>query len=194
MVKRTMQSLSYGLSTPNDLLEKMKYDGNKIGQDIHPYDVFNFILTSASLNEWILKYYENQMDPALREAIHSCKKLDGFPNETTMWIKDVSCVPNTGWDIRKQIQDCIQICHQVCNASKHFNWTTEKNKTKISSIEKKPVIKDYYQYFFTKVGPGVYIEYDGVHYCITQIRDILIQFYAGLLPFLENRRQVDIDS
>ena len=43
------------------------------------------------------------------------------------------------------------------------------------------------QYFFTKIGPGVYIEFNGIYYCITQIRDILIQFYEGLIPYLESK-------
>jgi len=187
MGKRSMNSLSYGLCKPHDLLEKMKHDGLRIGDKPHPYDVFNFIITSASLNEWIPKYYENEIDPKLKATIKECKDTNGFPNETLAWINDVSCIPNTHFDIRIQILECILICRHTSNASKHYNWARE-DKSNITAIEKQPEIKDYYQYFFTKTGPGLYVEYNDTYYCITQVRDILIQFYEGLLLLHEKKK------
>lgn len=191
MTNQTMHTLSYGLSKPYDLLEKMKYDGSKIKPEFNPYDIFNFIVTAAALNDWIIKYYKDQIGDELKEAIYfngkNNGKIDGFPKDTLEWIKDVSNIPNIDFDLRIQIQDCIQICNHVCNASKHFNW----NDTRITSIEEEPIVKNWYQYHFSKCEPGIYIEYNEIHYCITQVRDILIQFYTGLILFFENQKSAN---
>lgn len=187
MSKRSMENLSYGLNNPNDLLEKMKFDGSKIDEEPHPYDVFNFMITSACLNEWITKYYIDELDPKLIATIIDCKNTDGFPQETLEWIADLSCITNTHFDIKVQILECILICRHTCNASKHYNWARE-DKSKITAIEKQPEIKSWYQWYFTKRGHGLYVEYNDTYYCITQVRDILIQFYEGLLLFLDKKR------
>jgi hypothetical protein len=184
-----MQLLTYGISHPLDLLDKMIHDGNKIEPDFNKYDVFNFIVTTAVLNEWIDKYYKFKKGSKIKSAIHgaSISNIEGFPVETLTWIQNTSCFPNPENNLKKQIQECIIICHYTCNASKHFHWNMDKNK-QITAIEPEPKIKDWYQFFFTKTGPGVYIEYNNIYYCITQIRDILIQFYSGLIPYLEKRK------
>lgn len=184
MVKnKTMSILSYGICNPYDLLNKMKHDGKKIEPEFHRYDIFNFIITSAVLGEWIGQYYgiKNKIDSTIKG-----NNNEWFPEETISWIKDHSNIPNPHYDLREQIQNSMQICHHICNASKHFKWKKTKI-TKITSIDKTPIIKGWYQYFFTKIGPGVYIEFNGIYYCITQIRDILIQFYEGLIPYLESK-------
>lgn len=185
---KTLTDLSYGLSTPSDLLIKMKSDGQKIEPDYDKYNIFNFIVTAAVLNEWIMKYYNIDENSLLFKAVRSCCKdeINEFPKDTTLWIIDTSCLPNDEYDLRVQIQECISICHHVSNASKHFHWQMSKGP-KITAIEKEPEIKDEYQWMFTKCGPGLYIEYDKAYYCITQIRDILIQFYSGFISYLEDK-------
>ena len=53
MTRNTLATLSYGISTPEELFEKLKADGVRLTAQPHPHDVFNFVITSAVLNEWI---------------------------------------------------------------------------------------------------------------------------------------------
>lgn len=70
MTTNTMTDISYGISKPQDLLKKLKHDGNKIGTNPHKYDLFNFFVTAAVLNEWIRKYYNDVLTPELKRAPH----------------------------------------------------------------------------------------------------------------------------
>jgi hypothetical protein len=79
----------------------------------------------------------------------------------------------------------LNINHYIYTASKHFIWFKQSG---ILAIDKEPKIKNWYQYFFTEIGPGVYIEYKDMYYSIQQIRAILIQFYQGLIPYLEKKK------
>ena len=49
---RTMRALSYGICSPNDLLEKLRLDAAKLIDIPAPYDIYNFIVTAAVLAEW----------------------------------------------------------------------------------------------------------------------------------------------
>lgn len=60
MPASTLASLSYGISTPAELFEKLKMDGDRLTEHPHPHDVFNFIITSAVLNEWIRKTHKSE--------------------------------------------------------------------------------------------------------------------------------------
>lgn len=45
MPSSTLAALSYGISTPEELFEKLIADGNRLTENPHPHDVFNFIIT-----------------------------------------------------------------------------------------------------------------------------------------------------
>lgn len=176
-----MNNLSYGLNDPSDLLKKLKHDAEHIEPEFHPYSIFNFVLTSACLNEWIIKYYRSIIPNELSTGLDP-RNDNNLPNDTEKLISDSSCLPNRGHRILPQVKDCICICSLVANASKHFHWHKG-----IESIGSEPIINSWYKYYFTRTGPGIYIEYKGANYCITQIRDILVQFYSNLLPYIENK-------
>lgn len=196
---QTMKNLSYGISKPNDLMDKLIYDWSILSnllekmesdeklndEKILSFSIFNFIITLAVLSEWIKKYYKKCINENFMKAMAGDDTFfESFPEETLSWISEKSQITNPHYDIRKQIINCLNICHHTCNASKHFHWHRSSN---ISAIEKEPVVKNWYEYFFTEIGPGIYIEYNEMYYSIHQIKTILIQFYEGLIPHLERK-------
>lgn len=38
-----MKRITFGIDSPKDLLEKLRFDGDRLEADILPYDVFNFL-------------------------------------------------------------------------------------------------------------------------------------------------------
>ena len=176
-----MTEISYGISKPHDLLEKLKHDGNKIMTNPHKYDLFNFFVTAAVLNEWLRKYYENEISQELKEALLGIN-MEGLPIESCSWVVDKRCLPSKTCDLRYYIIDTMIICRGTANASKHYHWYRDSG---ISAIEETPLIKDWYQYFFTSTEPGIFIECNGRYYTIYQVKMILTQFYDGLLVFLD---------
>lgn len=172
----------YGLNHPQQLLDKMKRDGAKLEPNYEWADVFNFIVTTAVLNEWVIKFYE--IKGVLSETLKAAR-VDGYPEVFEKWFIDKTCFPNKYLDLREQVRDCLSICFHTCNASKHYHWKRSDDDSLPKTIEREPQIKDWYQYFFTKVGPGLFVEINGRYYSMTQIRDILIPFYEGLLGYLD---------
>lgn len=75
--KRTMRNLSYGIRHPLELFSKLIKDSDKINESTYPYnlhDVFNFLVTSAVLAEWIQQFYssKNSPDPfSLKENVQN---------------------------------------------------------------------------------------------------------------------------
>lgn len=182
MVSSTMSTLSYGITNPTNLLSKLMADASKIAAVPHPHDTFNFLITAAVLSEWIAKYYPNNSAvKSIKSALEN-KDWTKLPNETLSWIANSECLPNNGCDPRLHVWNATRICWHTANASKHFQWCSSSN---IAAIEDTPNIKDWYQYFFTSTTPGLYIEYDKEYYSIEQIRDIVVQFYCGLLSHIE---------
>lgn len=173
----------YGLNHPRQLLDKMKGDGQKLEPDYNWTNVFNFVVTASVLKDWAENYY-NLKGSSLGRCLQG-KAINGYPEFAHKWFIDKSCFPNTEYELMEQVRDCLNICRHVCNASKHYNWVLREDDTVPTSIGRDPVIADYYQYFFTKTGPGLFVEIENQNYCITQIRDILCQFYDGLIGYLE---------
>ena len=183
MTKSTMRYLSYGLEKPRDLLQKLTLDARKLTTAPDPHDVFNFIVTAAVLNEWITKYYPaNPMVIAVNKA-RTDKDISHLPLDAVLWITDHSCLPNLGCDVRRHVLNAMSICWETANASKHYLWIMG---TDVTAIRANPVIKNWYQFFFTSRVPDLYIEYAGEHYGLSQMQGILVQFYAGLLSYIED--------
>lgn len=181
--KKTMRKLSYGIQQPSELFEKLKWDAEKLTPSPHPYDVFNFILTSATLAEWIQKYYVTDSGIGIFFKPKSGSEHWELPSLSSQWIYDASCLPNKLSDNRRHISNALSICSHVANASKHFHWN---DGGEIESIGENPSICNWYQYFFTSVDSDLYFEFKGENYGLQQIRGILIQFYAGLITYLES--------
>jgi hypothetical protein len=176
----------YGLNYPRQLLEKMKIDGGSLEPNFEWTDVFNFVVTAAVLNEWVIKFYE--LKGTLVECLKA-ERVDGYPEPFERWFVDKSCFPNKNFDLKEQVRDCLSICFHVCNASKHYHWRRSGDSHGPTTIERDPQVKDWYQYFFTKAGPGLFVKINDRYYSMTQIRDILIPFYEGLLEYLDRGEQ-----
>ena len=181
MPKATMNEISYGINKPQDLLNKLVLDGEKVDANPHPYDMFNFFVTAAVLNEWVVKYYSGAIVQGIKDALND-NVAEKLPVETSSWVVDKKCLPNTGCDVRRHVFNAMRICWSTANASKHYHWTKSSG---VSAIEDSPKIKGWYQYFFTSTEPGIYIEFAGEYYTLLQIKQILTQFYSGLLSYLD---------
>lgn len=179
--KLTMSEISYGIETPSDLLEKLHLDGEKIGQVADKFDLFNFFITAASLYEWTVEHHKSHA--SIRNIIDAVKNKDSglFPAETASWIANLDCVPNRHCDLRRHVWNSIQICRQTANASKHYHWCSRSD---VQAIEESPQVKTWYQHLTTSRMPGVFIEYAGEYYTVAQIKEILLQFYDGLLQHI----------
>ena len=188
-VKRTMEELSYGLEQPRDLLEKLKWEADKLGESPHAYDVFNFIVTAAVLAEWIQQAYSSNLlsDPFAAPKKNQNKYQEDWliPRRAAQWVNDTSYLPNPHLDICHHIGNVLSICVHIANASKHFNWNDGRS---ITTIGEKPQISNWYQWTFTSRLPDLYVEYKGENYGLRQIKGILLQFYTGLIHYLENQK------
>lgn len=181
--ERTMAHLSYGIECPRDLLRKLEWDAEKLSESPHPYDVFNFMLTAAALAEWIQKFYSSDTAPEPFAVPIKDRPSWLLPRTAAQWIVDTNCVPNTQGGILRDIANALSICRHIANASKHFYWNDQRN---VSAIGRDPPIRDFYAYCFTSTAPDLYVSYQNENYGLQQIKDILLQFYAGQIAYLES--------
>jgi len=183
MSKKTMMEMHYGIKNPRDLLGKFIFDAGKISERPHKYDLFNFVLTSAALSEWIGKFYEESISSDLTDFMLGKPEKCPFI-EADVWINDKSCVPNPAQGVRRHICNAIQICRNVANANKHFGW-----RPCIKSISEEPMINDWYAFFYAPRGVGLFVNYEGEYYSVIQIKEILVQFYPRLIEYLESSQE-----
>jgi len=180
---KTMEHLSYGIANPKELLSKLKHDAEKLDAAPHPYDVFNFIITAAVLSEWIQKFYLSENSPQPFSEPTKKRKSWLIPDLSIKWIADLSCVPNPDNGVKRHIENVLSICAHTANASKHFHW---RDKNSINTISQDPPIRDWYDYFFTSTDPDLYLDFQGENYGLQQIKGIILQFYSGLIEYLED--------
>lgn len=179
MGTRTMACLSYGFSAPLDLLEKLRRDGAKLRPTPDADDVFNFLVTSAALYEWAGKFYANdELVREIRIAVGRHGGWEKLPTETISWIRDARCLPNRHCDVRRHIFNALRICGHTASASKHFQWEGD-----VRSIQQEPIVENWYDYYHTSLRQDLYVKYRDEVYGLSQIRDILLQFYDGLLAY-----------
>ena len=178
MPSSTLAALSYGISTPEELFEKLIADGNRLTENPHPHDVFNFIITSAVLNEWIRKAHKFQ--PGVEDFIKAldADKWELLPADTSNWIVKRSRILETGPDVRYHVLNILQLAWHTANASKHFHWTSS---SQVTDIQNKPIVRGWYQYFFTSRKPDLYVEYKKHSYGLSEIQSVLVQFFGGFL-------------
>lgn len=179
--QRTMQVVSYGFSRPKDLFEKLKRDAAKLNSQPSPDDVFNFLVTAASLYDWVRKFYNNSAVVGRIAAAIKDRKWQTFPEAHEPWLADRAYVPNDHLDERHHIINALRICWETAGASKHFYW-----EGYVRDVQPAPIVLDWYQYFFTSTKPDLYVDYDGEVYGLSQIRSIVLQFYEQLLAVVDN--------
>ncbi|MET2736291.1 hypothetical protein ABXT16_12670, partial [Staphylococcus epidermidis] len=77
--------ITFGIDSPKDLLEKLKFDAERFESEIKPYDVFNFFITASVLYEWITKHYpDSQFVSNLAMAVKNNKGLE-IPDIALTW-------------------------------------------------------------------------------------------------------------
>lgn len=174
---RTMAKISYGISTPKDLLEKLKQDATELTYPYNPYHIFNFIITAYSLSEWIEKRYESFKNGADEFKVGGKDikswKLPDIANE---WI-DTHFLP-TGTNYKFHIKDALSICNHTANASKHYHW---EDSGCIKAISENPLVSNWYQYNFQARTHDLFVNIDHRTYSFDQIKNIVVQFYSGLI-------------
>lgn len=178
-----MADLSYGFSTPEDLLAKLRRDGAKLTAEPNPDDVFNFLVTAATLNEWVRKVFRGNVLLDATWLALSGGRWSDLPIEIGEWVGDRSSVPNKHCDIRRHIMNVLALCWDIAGASKHFYW-----QGGVKDLQPNPIVGDWYQYFFTSRAPDLYMNFEGEVYGLSQVRDIVLQFYKGALA--EGRRKI----
>lgn len=181
-----MERIAFGIDSPKELFEKLRFEAGRLDDEIHPYDVFNFFITASVLYEWVKKHYKNSnFVKSITSAITEEKALL-IPELTLEWIEDSGCIPNNARDFRFDIFNVLSACNYTANASKHYHWF---KSNPVTAVETEPQIKDWYQYFFTSVEPSLYIEINSQYYNLCQIKEILLQYYLGLLNYLESKNE-----
>lgn len=96
---------------------------------------------------------------------------------------DLKCVPNPYNGIQRHIANVLSVCTHTANASKHFHWN---DNSSVNMISQDPPINNYYNWCFTSTAPDLYLDFQGEHYGLQQIKGILLQFYSGLIEYLES--------
>jgi hypothetical protein len=175
----TIESISYGITTPEHLLAKLKADGERLTANPDPYDVFNFIITGQVLSEWIKKFYRHIPDvqnfsKALAENNNNWELL---PKNTSDWILDRPIILTTGPDIRFHVLNILHLNWEIGNASKHFH----RRGKRVNEIQREPIVSNAFDYCFTSCAPDLYVKCDGCVYGLSEIRSVLIQFFDGFL-------------
>lgn len=179
-----MKRIAFGIDSPNELLGKLRFEGQRLDNEIHPYDVFNFFITASILYEWIQKHYKNCA--FVDNLVLAVKEENALliPTLALDWIIDKNCIPNNARDFRFDILNVVNVCWFTANASKHYHWY---KTNPVTAVETEPQIKNLYQYFFTSVEPSLYIEINEQYYNLKQIKDIILQFYSGFIAYLESK-------
>jgi hypothetical protein len=172
---KNMGVISYGIKNPSELLEKLLCDADSLVYPYDPHKIFNFFITAYSLSEWIEKYYcSKNRSQSYKAAERKVSWL--IPDEAINWINHDS-LP-TGTNHKLHIQDALSICNHSANASKHYNW---QDSGSIKAFEENPDITNFYQYFFTSRTPDLYVDIKGRKYSLTQIKNIVTQFFTKLI-------------
>jgi hypothetical protein len=92
-------SLTYGLQTARDLLEKLRRDAKLLDDEVSSDRFFNFVITGYSLIKWVEK------DPSVPVSAKTKPEIDGLYKNH--WLK---------------------VCGDIANASKHFTLDLKKRK------------------------------------------------------------------
>jgi hypothetical protein len=90
-------SLTYGIQTARDLLEKLRRDSKLLDDEVLSDRFFNFVITGYSLIQWVEK------DPSVPESAKATPEIDSLYGNH--WLK---------------------VCGDIATASKHFILTQRK--------------------------------------------------------------------
>lgn len=176
--KKTMATISYGISKPKDLLEKLKQDANELNHPYNPYHIFNFIITAYSLSQWVESYYCSKTRVDAFNVGKNDSKSWMLPNIAEHWIDTHFLPTGTGTNYKFHIKDALSICNHSANASKHYHW---QDSGSIKAISENPLVSDWYQYTYQSRAPDLFVNVDDRTYSFNQIKNIVVQFYSGLI-------------
>lgn len=101
-------SLTYGLKTAKDLLDKLRRDAKMLDDEVSSDRFFNFVITGYSLIEWVMK------DPSVpQSAKTTSEKANLYKNQ---WLK---------------------VCGDIADASKHFTLDLNRQKKLLLQMPKR---------------------------------------------------------
>ncbi len=193
--KLKISELSYGISTPQDLLNKLLRDAEKAQNTHHPDDLFNFFITVAALREWVIELYPKDLWKInflaeILAALESTKRhkdeLINLPEGVSDWINNHELLSNLNINFTFHITCMIDLCHATYNASKHIEWRLNRIP---ESFESQANIDGWYQYYTTPLDQededNLFINYQGHKYTFRQLAIVLPQFYTGLINYIE---------
>ncbi len=140
----------YGISSCQDMFKKLHHEGDRLSEECHPYDCFNFFVTAWHLNnEWI--------DKDVNRPTLSLEKRGRASKEMKKLIKGFK---------------------DLANGSKHMLLNPGNYKRKVVKNAHSPVIGDWRSYFSNK--PEVYISVGDSTYSMWDIRYIAIHYFTWI--------------
>lgn len=181
-----------GISTPRDLILKLQYELDKIKIERNDYDIFNFIITSAILSEWIPKHYK-EIDDAknYKTAVTSNNSWNLLPKKSEDWIPEFNHHLNSGPEIRYHIVNAIRLAWQITNASKHYEW---RSSSQVTEIQKNPIVRNWHQWTFSSRNLDIYFEFEGHSYSFSEIQHLILNFHKNFVDFLDRKKDLASQS
>lgn len=141
-----------GIDSCTDLYEKLKFEGERLGQEWHPYDAFNFVVTAWHLyNDWLPK--DRTEKPKLTGKKTAREKL---PQEMIL---------------------VLDVLRDIANSSKHLQLELGSAEKRQVSETHNGEIDNHYSYFHHEGIPGVTTEGD-YYFSIRKLRNICLAYFA----------------
>ncbi|MBU1208768.1 MAG: hypothetical protein KKH04_17890 [Proteobacteria bacterium] len=141
---------NYGINNCYDLFVKLNYDGEKVAEEWHQYDCFNFFITAWHLwDDWIPKDINR---PKL-----SLEKIGRTP---------------------ENMRNLMLSLKNLTDGSKHMVLKKRKLKNKKITNVQSRIIGDWRAYFFNE--PQIYISIGNAHYSMWDIRYLITHYFSWL--------------
>ncbi|GHZ63236.1 hypothetical protein VCSRO175_1430 [Vibrio cholerae] len=146
--------MKLGIDTVHELRKKLKFERQRVTQNYHPYDFFNFVVTAWHLHhDWIK--YDKQHRPSL-----FYKKANQSP---------------------PQMKELINAMRDLANGSKHFILDKASEEKKVITSVHEPEIRDHFTFVF---GPQPGISVCNAYYSVGELVYIVDEYFEWLFDDL----------
>ena len=138
-----------GISNSGDLFQKLKHESSNLCNGWHPYDSFNFLVTS-----WHLFQDWTKSDPS--NALSRIKRNQA--------------------KLPKEMKLVLDIVRDLANGSKHFQLNSSSmNKRRINEIHTGNEV-GFYEYFFHEDLPAVTVD-EHWYFSIRVLHNIIMSYF-----------------
>lgn len=138
-----------GINTSLDMFEKLKFESNRLQQEWHPYDAFNFLVTAWHLFE----DWTNSDDP--RALCRLKRHRDKLPIPMNL---------------------LLDVVRDLVNGSKHFKLTSNAaSKRRVGEVHTGNEV-GWYSYFFHENMPAVTVE-DHWYFSVRVLNNLVIRYF-----------------